>query len=120
MTTVQDCIQEVIAKGPDYVIHSSLRAGAHRTADWEPSALLADMRLESPLALTDHAWTEWTVLADGSHSCVIVYGIVGAPPGERSVPGYGSLRAYASWHKQTAARGERVGGPLMSGFRLGS
>ena len=105
----------MIAKGPGYTIHSSLRAGAQRTADWEPGALLADIRLESPLVLKDHAWTEWSVLADGSHSCAIVYGRFGAPFGERNVPVYGSLRAFESRHKQTVERGE---GPLKKGFLL--
>jgi hypothetical protein len=123
MTTVQDCLQEVIAQGPDYVIHSSIRTGAHRTADWDPRVLLADMQVESPQTLRDHAWTEWSVLADGSHSCAIVYGKRGDSPGERGVLGYGVLHAYESWHKQTLVRGERgerEGDSLMSGFRLGS
>src|SRR5690242_19700017 len=85
-STVQDCLQEIIARGPDYVVSSSTHMGAQRTVEWEPSALLADMRRESPNVLLDHAWTEWSRLADGSQSCAIVYGKVGAPPGERGVP----------------------------------
>jgi hypothetical protein len=118
MTTVEDCLQEVIAQGPGYVIHSSSHGGAHGIADWEPSALLADMEGKSPLVLSDHAWTEWGRLADGSQSCAIVYGTVGASPGERGVPGYGLLYAYESWHQQSGARSKDI--PLANGFRLGS
>jgi hypothetical protein len=129
MTTVQDCLQEVIAQGPDYIIHSSIRVGAHRTTDWEPSVLLADMQVESPNVLRDHAWTEWRRLADGSQSCAIVAGKQSDSPGERGVLGYGVLHAYESWHKQTAAhdahdahgeRGEREGELLMAGFHRDS
>jgi hypothetical protein len=104
MTTVQDCLLEVIAKGPGYVIHSSERAGVDRMSDWEPSALLADIQQESPRLLSDHAWTEWTILADGSQSCAIVYGIRRGPPGDRAILGYGSLRAFELRHKQKVER----------------
>jgi hypothetical protein len=120
MTTVQDCLQEVIAQGSDYVIHSSIRVGVHRTTAWEPSALLADIQVESPNLLRDHAWIEWSRLADGSRSCAIIYGKRSDSPGERGVLGYGVLHAYESWHKQTVARGERGSEPLLRGFRLGA
>lgn len=116
MTTVQECLQEVIAHGPGYVIHSSGEEGPARTADWDPSALLADIQLESPRLLEDHAWTEWTTLADGSQTCAIVYGRPGSPPGDRAILGYGSLRAFEAWHKRP---GERVHAPAPNGFYLG-
>ena len=104
MTNVQDCLLEVIAKGPGYVIHSSERAGIGRMFDWEPSTLLADIQQESPRLLADHAWTEWTFLADGSQSCAIVYGMRDGPPGQRAVLGYGSLHAFEVGHKQPVER----------------
>lgn len=106
MMNVQDCLLEVIAKGPGYVIRSAERAGIDRKSEWEPAALLADIQQESPLLLVDHAWTEWVILADGSQSCAIVYGIRGGPPGERAVLGYGSLHAFELRHKQRDERGD--------------
>jgi hypothetical protein len=116
MTNLLECLQEVIAKGPGYVIHSSLRAGAHSTSDWDPAALLADMQFESPLVLTDHAWTEWTILADGSQSCSIPYGIRGSSSGQRGIPGYGTLRVFTSAHMPKSARVEIL---PSTEFRLG-
>ena len=107
-STVQDCLQEVIARGSGYVVSSSTHIGAQRTVEWEPSALLADMQRESPNVLLDHAWTEWSRLADGSQSCAIVYGKVGASPGERGVPGYGLLHVYESWHLQKTTRSNNI------------
>ena len=104
MTNVQDCLLEVIAKGPGYVIRSSERAGIDRESEWEPRALLADIQQESPRLLADHAWTEWIILADGSQSCAIVYGIRGGPPGDRAILGYGTLRAFELRHKQQVER----------------
>lgn len=120
MTTVQDCLQEVIALGPGYVIHSTSTARTSRMADWEPSALLADMQVQAPNVLNNHARTEWHVLADRSQSCAIVYGKRSDAPGERGVPGYGVLHAYESWHKQQVARveqGEREHGLLTITIR---
>jgi hypothetical protein len=117
-STVQDCLQEIIARGSGYVVSSSTHIGAQRTVEWEPSALLADMRRESPNVLLDHAWTEWSRLADGSQSCAIVYGKVGASPGERGVPGYGLLHVYESWHQQRITRSKDI--LASTGFRLGS
>jgi hypothetical protein len=93
MTTVQDCLQELIAKGKGYVIHSSLLAGADKTSDWEPAALLADMQQTSPGILEDHAWTEWIARPHGTSVCYIHYGIPGSSLSHREVPGYGHLRA---------------------------
>ena len=92
--------------------------GAQRTVEWEPNALIAKMRQESPNVLLDHAWTEWSRLADGSQTCAIVYGKVGASPRERGVPGYGLLHVYESWHQQRTARSKDI--LDSTGFRLGS
>jgi hypothetical protein len=117
-STVQDCLQEVIARGSGYVVSSSPHIGAERTVEWEPSALLTDMRRESPNVLLDHAWTEWSRLADGSQSCAIVYGKEGASPGERGVPGYGLLYVCEVWHQQRTRRNKDS--VVSTGFRLGS
>ena len=117
-STVHDCLQEIIARGPGFVVVSSTHIGAQRTVEWEPSALLADMLRESPNVLSDHAWTEWSHLADGSQTCAIVYGKVGASPSERGVPGYGLLHAYEVWHQQRTTRSKDI--LASTGFRLGS
>lgn len=113
---LQDCFEEVIAKGPGFVIHSSERVGAHRTSDWDPAALLEDIRFESPLVLTDHAWTDWMLLTDGTLSCSIIYGIRGLSSGQRAIPGYGILHVYTTGHVQRPARVEVL--PLTE-FRFG-
>ena len=117
-STVQDCLQEIIARGSGLVVESSSHIGAQRTVEWEPSALLADMRRESPNVLLDHAWTDWNRLADGSQSCGIVYGKVGASPGERGVPGYGILHVYELWHQQRTKRSKDISASMD--FRLSS
>lgn len=117
MTNVQDCLLEVIAKGPGYVIRSAERAGIDRESEWEPAALLADIQQESPRLLTDHAWTEWIILADGSQSCAIVCGMRDGPPGERALLGYGTLRAFELRHKQKVERAADTS--LTKGFVSG-
>jgi hypothetical protein len=104
MATIRDCLNEVIALGPGYIIRTSVRIGAQRRTDWEPSVLLAYIEAESPGMLADNAWTEWNRLADGSQTCAIVYGRFGASPSERDIPGYGTLHAYEAWHLQKEAR----------------
>ena len=116
MMNLRECLEEVIAKGPGFVIHSSERVGVHSTSDWDPATLLADIQLESPLVLTDHAWTDWTILTDGSQSCSIPYGMRGSSSGQRAIPGYGTLRVYTSAHMQKDARIEIL--PATE-FRLG-
>lgn len=93
MTTLYDCLQEVIGHGPDYFIRSSASEGASGRAEWDPPALLADIRRTSPGVLEDHAWTEWSALPGGSRTCIIHYGIFGVSLGYEDVPGYGALRA---------------------------
>jgi len=68
------------------------------------------------LMLTDHAWTDWTILTDGSPSCSIPYGIRGSSSGQRAIPGYGTLRVYTLAHMQKGARVEIA--PIME-FRRG-
>jgi hypothetical protein len=117
MATVRDCFNEVIAVGPDYVIRTSIRIGAQGKTDWAPGDLLAYMEDESPGVLADQAWTEWSHLADGSQTCAIVYGRVGASPGERGVPGYGIVQAYEAWHLRKEAHSKD--GPSSNSFLLG-
>ena len=116
MMNLQECLQEVIEKGPGFVIHSSERAGAKSTSDWDPAELLVDIQFESPLVLTDHAWTDWMLLTDGSQACSIAYGIRGSSSGQRAIPGYGTLRVYTSAHLQTRTRVEIL---PSTPFRLG-
>jgi hypothetical protein len=116
MATVRDCFNEVIGSGPGYVIRTSIRIGAQRKTDWGPSELLAYIEAESPGVLADPAWTEWGHLADGSQTCAIVYGRVGASPGERNVPGYGIVHAYEAWHLRNEAHGKED--PRSNSFLL--
>jgi hypothetical protein len=116
MATVRDCLNEVIALGSGYMIRTSVRTDSQRKTDWEPSALLAYIEAESPGVLADHAWTEWSQFADGSQTCAIVYGRVGASPSERGIPGYGVVHAYEAWHLQKEARSKDS--QHSNGFRL--
>lgn len=103
MTTVQDCVQEIIAKGPTYFISSSVASGvsgAQVATEWDPASLLEDMRQNSPGLLGDHAWTEWSVRPALGSSCFIHYGTRGSSLGHLEVPGYGSLRALEQSHKR--------------------
>jgi hypothetical protein len=93
MTTLLDCMHEVIALGPGYFIRTD-SAGPYRPSQWESTALLADMRHESPLVLDDPAWTEWSAHRGGSRTCSINYGRFGLSLGHQEVPGYGHLRVF--------------------------
>ncbi len=99
MTSLQDCLEEVIARGAGYCIRSDA-PGAYRSSQWEPAVLLADMQHEAPNTLQDHAWTEWSALRDGSATCSIHYGVKGVALGHMGVPGYGHLRAFVLSQKQ--------------------
>ena len=55
MTTLLDCMHEVIALGPGYFIRTD-SAGAYRPSEWESTVLLADIQHECPLVLDDPAW----------------------------------------------------------------
>lgn len=100
MSSVQDCLQEVIELGPRYFIRISAPAGADRTSEWEPAELLAVMQRESPGVLEDHAWTEWSTHPGVGSTCYIHYGSFGSALGHREVPGYGHLVAFELSQKQ--------------------
>jgi hypothetical protein len=103
MTTVQDCLQEIIAKGTKYFISSTVSAAAGGNPEWAATALYANMQQESPGLLSHHAWTEWATLPDGSSVCYIHYGVFGFSLSHADVPGYGSLRALELSHSQRAS-----------------
>ncbi len=99
MTTVQDCIQEVVDLGTGFYVHSDA-PGAYRPSQWESVALLANMHVESPGVLRDPAWIEWSVLLNGTRTCSINYGTLGRSISHREVPGYGHLRAFEASQKR--------------------
>lgn len=104
MTTVQDCLREVIAKGPGYFIRGAVPAGTHVAMEWDPTALLEDMQQKLTGVLDDHAWTEWSVRPDIGVTCFIHYGVRGFSLGYMEVPGYGNLRVLELAQKrQTSA-----------------
>lgn len=105
MTTLQDCLQEIIEKGPRYFIRSAVPLGANTAMEWEPAALLDDMRQKSPGVLEDHAWTEWSVRPTIGSSCFIHYGVRGSSLGHQEVPGYGHLRVLELAQKKQAGAG---------------
>lgn len=106
MTTVQNCIDEIIEKGPGYFIRGAIPAGEHVAMEWDPTTLLEDMRQKSPGVLEDHAWTEWSVQPDGESMCFIHYGVRGFSLGFMEVPGYGKLRVMElSQKRQTRTDG---------------
>lgn len=92
MTTVRDCLQEIIAKGPGYFIRGAVPAGEQEATEWDPTVLLEDMRRKLPGVLEDHAWTEWSVRPTIGTMCFIHYGVRGFSLGYMEVPGYGNLR----------------------------
>jgi hypothetical protein len=91
MTTVNDCMQEIIAKGPGYFIRGGVPSGEQVAAEWDPTALLEDMQHHLPGVLEDHAWTEWSVRPDIGVICLVHYGVRGFSLGYMEVPGYGKL-----------------------------
>ena len=109
MTTVQDCLHEIIAKGPGYFIRSSMPDGSRAVAEWEPATLLEDMRQHSPGVLDDHAWTEWSDRPTIGSSCFIHYGSRGSSLAHREVPSYGHLRALELSQKRQASTAMQAG-----------
>lgn len=104
MTTLFDCLQEIIEKGPQYFIRGAVPSGATMALEWDPATLLDDMRQKSPGVLEDHAWTEWSVRPIIGSSCFIHYGVRGSSLGYQEIPGYGHLRALElAQKKQTGA-----------------
>lgn len=94
MTTVFDCLQDIIAKGPKFFIRSSAATSGPVATEWEPTALLNNMRQTAPALLDDPAWTEWSVRPSIGASCFIHYGVRGYSLGHMEAPGYGTLRAF--------------------------
>jgi hypothetical protein len=92
MTTLFDCLQEVIGKGPDFFIRSFAIPGTNRTSEWVSTALLTELQRESPGVLEDHAWTEWSRRPDTGMTCFIHYGFRGLSISHQEVPGYGHLQ----------------------------
>lgn len=109
MTTVQDCMQEIIAKGPGYFVRSSVPAGAYATTEWEPATLLEDMRQNAPGVLDDYAWTDWSLRPAIGRSCFIHYGSRGSSLAHREVPSYGHLRAFELSQKRQTSTAMQAG-----------
>lgn len=105
MTTLHDCLQEIIEKGPGYFIRGAVPPGETMAIEWESATLLDDMRQKSPGVLEDHAWTEWSVRPTIGTSCFIHYGVRGSSLGHQEVPGYGHLRALEVAQKKRAGTG---------------
>ena len=93
MTTVFDCLQDIIAKGPKFFIRGSAVTGGQAATAWEPAALMDYMRETSPAVLDDPAWMEWSARPTIGARCFIHYGVRGYTLGHMEVPGYGNLRA---------------------------
>jgi hypothetical protein len=99
MTTLQDCLEEVIGKGPGFFIRSYAIPGAYRTSDWEPGAFLIELQRDAPGLLEDDAWGEWTTRQGIGLTYSIHYGRSGSSMSHREVPGYGHLRALEVSHR---------------------
>lgn len=117
-TTVQDCMQEIIAKGSGYFIRTSGSGGTRAATEWEPAALLEDMRQNSPGVLDDHAWTEWSVRPASGSTCFIYYGSRGSSLTHLEMPCYGSLRALEVSQKRQATTNTTTGGAPKSLIHL--
>lgn len=117
-TTVQDCMQEIIAKGSGYFNRSSVPGGSRAATEWEPATLLEDMRQNSPGVLDEHAWTEWSVRPAICSSCFIHYGSSGSSLAHREVPSYGHLRALELSQKQQMSAAMQAGRARTSFIHL--
>ena len=113
MTSLQDCLEEVIAKESGnvagYVIHNSTRSGTQRVGEWDPAALLAHLHVTSPGVLEDHAWMEWHTGRTGGTVGYIHYGAPGGALGHMEVPGYGRLSVV----ERSALSEGQIGGDLF-------
>lgn len=109
-TTVQECMQEIIAKGSGYFIRSSVPGGSRAATEWEPTSLLADMRQNAPGILDDLAWTEWSDRSLIGTSCFIHYGSRGSSLAHQEVPSYGHLRAFELSQKRLASSATSANG----------
>jgi hypothetical protein len=99
MTTLRDCLEEVIGKGPGLFIRSYAIPGAYRISEWEPRAFLSELQFEAPGLLEDEAWGEWSTRQDIGLTCSIHYGRLGSSMSHREVPGYGHLRVLEVSHR---------------------
>ena len=93
VTSLRDCLEEVIARGPGFFIRSYNMPGAYRRSEWEPAELLAELEIESPGVLEDAAWGEWVRRPGIGLTYSIHYGQLGFSVSHQEVPGYGRLRA---------------------------
>jgi hypothetical protein len=118
VTTVQDCVNEIIAKGPGYFIRGSAPSGAQAVIEWDPAHLLEDMRQKSPQVLEDKAWTQWSIRPDIGSTCIIHYGVREFSLGYMEVPGYGHLRALELSQKRQMNSGEMNDGSRKPLSRL--
>jgi hypothetical protein len=100
MTTLLECMQEVIALGPGYFIRTD-SAGPYRPSQWESTTLLADIQHECPRVLDDAACTEWSAHRGGSRTGFINYGRFGLSLGHQELPGYGHLRVFEVSQRRT-------------------
>ncbi len=117
-TTLQECMQEIIATGSGYFIRGTVPGGSSEVAEWEPATLLEDMRQNSPGVLDDHAWTEWSVRPAIGRSCFIHYGLRGSSLAHREVPSYGHLCAFELSQKRLANTHTSAGGACISLIHL--
>ena len=93
VTSLRDCLEEVIARGSGLFIRSYNIPGAHRRSEWDPAELLAELEVESPGVLEDGAWGEWVTRPGIGLTYSINYGQLGFSVSHQEVPGYGRLRA---------------------------
>lgn len=93
MTTVFDCVQDIIAKAPKFLVRSSAVTSGPAATEWEPTTLLNNMRQIAPAVLDDPTWTEWSLRPSIGANCFIHYGVRGYSLGHIKTPGYGNLRA---------------------------
>jgi hypothetical protein len=94
VTSLRDCLEEVIARGSGFFIRGYNVPGANRRSEWGSAELLAELELESPGVLEDAAWGEWVTRPGIGLTYSIHYGQLGFSVSHQEVPGYGRLRAF--------------------------
>ncbi|MGO8950407.1 MAG: hypothetical protein ACLQUY_22650 [Ktedonobacterales bacterium] len=92
MTSLRDCLEEVIGKGSGLFVRSYAIPGAYRRSEWEPGEFLTELQRESPGVLEDGAWGEWVTRRGMGLTFFIHYGQQGFSLSHQEVPGYGHLR----------------------------
>ena len=120
VTSLRDCLEEVIARGSGLFMRSYNIPGAHRKSEWDPAELLAELELESPGVLADAAWGEWVTRPGIGLTYSINYGRLGFSASHQEVPGYGRLRALevAQRHGQDALPSLGSLGAYSGGLRM--